>query len=325
MSLLLLANRLSGSALRGIVLGDAPLAMRRPEGAMASIPEERRVKVGTSCHRFEVKALSNWTELELTAIYHSLGARRREDFAGACVMDLASTCLRIPLLIPPWKSDVSSLKFPLDLIIVLHIWEAVLPMSSPFAGSVPAEQPVAELNFWKVVTTCEVCDSESKRLSTLEPGSVVYGFEEDNKLRLPGGQALSRDPWIDDKDGFVIMHCKKTRTLHFERCMVPIAATLDLGASIHARGRGGGDSVLPSEEPFTCHLSSWVGWHCYTCGCDVPTLCCISVAERINEKPTISVDLPAPPRSTLCSEKLVSGASLVSVASSFVLDRIGFF
>ena len=47
--------------------------------------------------------------------------------------------------------------------------------------------------------------------------------------------------------------------------------------------------------------------------------------RRSNEKPTISVDLPAPRRSTLCSEKLVSGASLVSVASSFVLDRIGFF
>ena len=306
------------------VPSDAPLAMRRPEGAMVPIPEERRAQFGTSCHRFAIKALPNWTEPELKSIYNSLDARP-EDMADAFVMDSIGNCLRIPLLIPLWMSDVKTLKFPLHLTIVLHIGEAVLSMSSPFEGSVPAEQPVPNLNFWKVVTTCEVCDSESKHLSMLEPGSVVYGFEEDSKLRLPGGQALSRDPWIDDKDGFVIMHCKKTRTLHFERCMVPIAATLDLGASIHARGRGGGDSVLPSEEPFTCHLSSWVGWHCYTCGCDVPTLCCISVAERINEKPTISVGLPAPPRSILCSEKLVSGASLVSVASSSVLDRIGFF
>ena len=58
MSQLLLAGRLSGSALRGIVLGDAPFVIRWPEGAMASMPEERQVKVGTSCHRFEVKALS---------------------------------------------------------------------------------------------------------------------------------------------------------------------------------------------------------------------------------------------------------------------------
>ena len=146
-------------------------------------------------------------------------------------------------------------------------------MTSAFAGSVPAEQQVAELKFWKVVTACEVNDSESKHLSTLDPGNVVYGFEEYSKLRLPGGQALSHDPWSDSKDGFVIMRCERSRTLHFERCTVPIAATLDPGASIHARGRGGGESVLPLEEPFSCHLTSWVGWHCYACGRDVPTLC----------------------------------------------------
>ena len=322
---MLLANRLSGSALRGIVLGDAPLAMRRPEGAMASTPEERRVKVGTSSHRFEVKALSNWTELELTAIYHSLGARRREDFAGACVMDLASTCLRIPLRIPPWKTNVSSLKFPLGLIIFLHIWGTVLPPLSPLAGPVPAEQTVAALNYWKVVVTCTVWDSESWYLATLHPGVVVYGFEEDSKLQLPGSQALSHRPWSDGKDGFVMMRCERTGTLHFEKFTAPSTPKLDLGASIHARGRGGGDSVLPWEEPFTCHLASWEGWHCYVCGCDVPTLCSVSVAKRINAKPTICVDLPAARRSTLSSEKLVSGASLVSVASSSVLDRIGFF
>ena len=291
---------------------------------MAPIPEERRVQFGTSCHRFAVKALPNWTEPELTTIYHSLGAKP-EDFADAFVMDSTGNCLRIPLRIPLWMSDVKTLTFPLHLTIVLHIGEAVSSMSSPFEGSDPAEQPVPNQNFWKVVTTCEVCDVESKHLSMLEPGSVVFGFEEDSKLLLPGGQALSHDPWIDDRDGFVIMRCEKTGTLHFERCIVPFVATLDLGASIHARGRGGGDSVMPSEEPFTCHLSSWVGWHCYACGRDVPTLCSISVAKRINEKLTISVDLPVPRRSTLCSEKLVSGASLVSVASSSVLDRIGFF
>ena len=95
-----LIDRLSGSALQGIVLSDAPLAMRRPEGTIASIPEERRVKVGTSCYRFEVKALSNWTEPELTAIYLSLGAGS-EDFAATLVMDSADTCKRIPLLILP--------------------------------------------------------------------------------------------------------------------------------------------------------------------------------------------------------------------------------
>ena len=311
MSLLLLANRLSGSALRGIVLGDAPLAMRRPEGAMASIPEERRVKVGTSCHRFEVKALSNWTELELTAIYHSLGARRREDFAGACVMDLASTCLRIPLRIPPWKTNVSSLKFPLDLIIFLHIWGTVLPPFSPLAGPVPAEQTVAALNYWKVVVTCTVWDSESWYLATLHPGVVVYGFEEDSKLRLPGSQALSHRPWNDGKDGFVMMRCERTGTLHFEKFTAPIAPRLDLGASIYVRGRGEGDSVLLSQKPFTCHQESWQGWHCYVCGCDVPKRCSASVAEKSNEKPTIRVDLLTPRRSMFVriSEYLVLPSS----------------
>ena len=88
--------------------------------AMAPIPEDRQVQFGTSCHRFEVKALPNWTEPELTTIYRSLGARR-EDFADAFVMDSTGNCLRIPLLIPPWMSDVKTLKFPLHLTIVLHI------------------------------------------------------------------------------------------------------------------------------------------------------------------------------------------------------------
>ena len=227
-----LADRLSGSALQGIVLSDAPLAMRRPKGTIASIPEERRVKVGTSLHRFEVKALSNWTEPELTAIYLSLGAGS-EDFAATLVMDSADTCKRIPLLIPPWKSDMSYLEFPLDLIIVLHIWQAGLS-PSPLAGPLPAEQPVGELNFWKVVTTCIIWDSKSWYLSRLHPGDVVYGFEEHNKLRLPGSLALSYRPWndgrMDGKDGYAMLRCGRTRALHFERFTSPIVAGLDLGA-----------------------------------------------------------------------------------------------
>ena len=270
---------------------------------MASIPEERRVKVGTSCHRFEVKALSNWTELELTAIYHSLDARRREDFAGACVMDLANTCLRIPLRIPPWKTNVSSLKFPLDLIIFLHIWGAVLPPFAPLAGPVPAQQTVAALNYWKVLVTCTVWDSESWYLATLHPGVVVYGFEVDTKLRLPGSQALSHRPWSDGKDGFVTMRCERTGTIRFEKFTAPIAPRLDLGASIYVRGRGGGDSVLLSQKPFTCHQESWQGWHCYVCGRHVPKLCSVFVATRNNEKLTTGVDLPTPRHSTFCWEK----------------------
>ena len=252
------------------VPSDAPLAMRRPKGAMIPIPEKRQVQFGTSCHRFQIKALPNWTEPELKSIYKSLDARP-DDIADAFVMDSTGNCLKIHLRIPLWMSDVKTLTFPLHLTIVMRIGEAGLSMSSPSEGSDQAEQPVPNQNFWKVVTTCEVCDAESKHLSMLAPGSVVFGFEEDNKLLLPGGQALSHDPWEDAKDGFVIMRCGKTGTLHFERCFVPFVATLDLGVSIHSRGRGGGDSVMPSEVPFTCHLSSWVGWHGYICGCDVPS------------------------------------------------------
>ena len=178
-----------------------------------------------------------------------------------------------------------------------------MPPLSPLAGPVPAAQTVAALNFWKVVVTCSVWDSESWYLATLHPGVVVYGFEEDTKLRLPGSQALSHRAWSDGKDGFVIMRCERTWALLFERFTSPIVAGLDLGASVHARGRSGGDSVMPSEEPLACHHESWAGWHCRVCGRDVPTLCSVTAARTKQRKRTINVDLPAPRRATLCTEK----------------------
>ena len=128
-----------------------------------------------------------------------------------------------------------------------------MPPFAPLAGPVPAQQTVAALNYWKVLVTCTVWDSESWYLATLHPGVVVYGFEEDSKLRLPGSQALSHRPWKDGKDGFVMMRCERTGTLHFEKFTAPIAPRLDLGASIYDHGRGEGKSGLLSQTPFTCH------------------------------------------------------------------------